>query len=159
MGKPILPYPRLLADGAGTGAVSQAGAVLLLRTAGKIGLLEDLSEALRRASHDPGKIVLDLAVSLAVGGDCVSDLDLIRAEPGVFGSVTSDSTVSRTVAALAADAPKALAAIASVRRSGTGAGWGSAGEAAPDHGIGIENPVTIDLAFSGAVFGDIAEPQ
>jgi hypothetical protein len=37
------------------------------------------------------------------------------AEPGVFGLVASDPTVSRLIAALAVDAPKALAAIASAR--------------------------------------------
>ena len=50
-----------------------AGAVLLLRTAEAVGLDLALSRGVapwRRplARHDPGKILLDLAVSLAVGG-------------------------------------------------------------------------------------------
>lgn len=85
--------------------------MLLLQTAEKVGLAEGLSRGLAwwrkpMATHDPGKIVLDLAVPLAIGGDCVSDLALLRAEPGVFGLVASDPTVSRAIAALAADAPK-----------------------------------------------------
>jgi hypothetical protein len=37
--------------------------------------------------HDPGKVVLDLGVALAVGGDCLADVAVLRAEPGVFGLV------------------------------------------------------------------------
>lgn len=35
------------------------------------------------AVHDPGKILLDLAVSLAIGGDCLADFAAFRAEPAV----------------------------------------------------------------------------
>src|ERR1700758_2471726 len=105
-------YPSLKVDGHGSGVVSQAGAVLLLRTAERVGLVEGLSRVLvpwRKplAVHDPGKIVLDLAVSLAIGGDCASDVALLRGETGVFGMVASNPTVSRTVQALAADEPNA----------------------------------------------------
>ena len=55
--------------------VSHAGAVLLVDTARAAGLDRALSVALGgwrkpTAVHDPAKIVLDLAVSLALGGDC-----------------------------------------------------------------------------------------
>jgi hypothetical protein len=71
------PYPALAVDGQGSSVVPNAGAVLLLRTAQTVGLPGALSEALgpwRRptARHDPGKVLLDLAVSLAVGGDCLA---------------------------------------------------------------------------------------
>ena len=70
--------------------VSHAGAVVLLATAQRTGFSGVLSEALAPwrkplSSHDPGKIVLDLAVALAVGGDCLADIGVLRAEPGVFG--------------------------------------------------------------------------
>jgi hypothetical protein len=58
--------------------------------------------------HDPAKVVLDLAVMLSLGGDCLADVALLRAEPGVYGSVASDPTVSRTITALAADVSVAL---------------------------------------------------
>jgi Transposase DDE domain group 1 len=90
-------------------------------------------------------VVLDLAVALAVGGDCLADVAVLRAEPGVFGLVASDPTVSRLIAALAADAPKALAAIASARGAARAQGWRSAGAQAPDHGIDAEHPLVIDL--------------
>jgi hypothetical protein len=93
-------YPRVRVDAAGAGVVSQAGGVLLVETARTAGLDRALTEALagwRRplAVHDPGKIVLDLAVALALGGDCLADVAVLRAEPGVYGPVASDPTVSR----------------------------------------------------------------
>jgi hypothetical protein len=56
------------------GIVSQAGGVLLSRTL-VTGLDTGLSVGLARwrpgrAVHDPGKIIADLAVTLALGGDC-----------------------------------------------------------------------------------------
>ena len=96
--------------------------MLLTKTAVVTGLTRGLSQALAPwrkpfASHDPGKIVLDLAVTLALGGDCLADLSVLRAEPGVYGLVASDPTVSRLIDTLAADAPRALAAIAAARAS------------------------------------------
>ena len=64
-------YPPLSVDTTGTGVVSQGGAVTLLRTAEKTGLTAALSTALAPwrkplATHDPGKILLDLAVAIAI---------------------------------------------------------------------------------------------
>ncbi len=53
--------------------------------------------------HDPGKIIADLAVSLALGGDCLADIAVLRAQPDLFGPVASDPMVSRLVDRLAAD--------------------------------------------------------
>lgn len=77
--------------------VSQAGAVLLVETARKTGLDAAMSAALERwrkprAVHDPGKILLDVALALALGGNCLADVALLRAEPTVFGPVASDPT-------------------------------------------------------------------
>lgn len=110
-------FYRPAVDGRGRAVVSHAGGTLLLRTAMAVGLDTALSAELGRwrrptARHDPGRIVLDLAVSLAIGGDCLADIAQLRAQPGVFGPVASDPTVSRLIATLAADAPAALAATA-----------------------------------------------
>jgi Transposase DDE domain group 1 len=91
----------------GRGVVSQAGGRLLVEVAGKLGLDAALSAGLApwrkaRAVHDPGKVILDAAVSLAIGGRCPADVAALRAVPGVFGPVASDATVSRTVAGLVA---------------------------------------------------------
>lgn len=67
--------------------------------------------------HDRDKVAADLALSLAGGGDCLADLALLRAEPGVYGHIASEATVSRTVAALAGEADAADAAINRARAS------------------------------------------
>jgi hypothetical protein len=83
-----------------TPLVSAAGGALLLETARATGLDRGLSAGLRpwrrvRAVHDPGKIVLDLGCAVALGGDCLADLGVVRAQPDLFGTVASDPTVSR----------------------------------------------------------------
>jgi hypothetical protein len=144
------PYPALAVDGQGSSVVPNAGAVLLLRTAQIVGLVSALSDALgpwRRpaALHDPGKVLLDLAVSLAVGGDCLADVAQLRGAPEVFGLVASDPTVSRLVDALAADAPAALAAIAAARARTRAQAWALAGTHAPDHDSDAARPLVIDV--------------
>ena len=100
------------------GVVSLAGAGLLTTTAAMLGLDRDLSKRLSGwtpfgATHDTGKIVLDLAVALAVGGDCPADIAVLRGQPRLFGTVASDPTVSRRIDALAADVDDSVAAIRS----------------------------------------------
>lgn len=61
-------------------AVGQAGGALLVETVGALGLEGTLSRALAPwrkplSSHDPAKIVLDLALTLALGGDCLADIN------------------------------------------------------------------------------------
>lgn len=108
-------YPRVRVEGSGRGVVSQAGAVLLVETVRKVGLDTAISAALApwrkpQTVHDPGKILLDVALAVALGGDCLADVAMLRAEPDVFGPVASDPTVSRLVDALATSGPNALAA-------------------------------------------------
>ena len=99
-------YPSVVAESGDVPAVGLAGARLLTETSGVTGLGNELSQALstwRRPGsvHDPGKIILDLAVCVALGGRCLSDLSLLRCEKEVFGPVASDPTVSRLAGALA----------------------------------------------------------
>jgi hypothetical protein len=140
----------LTVDTAGTAVVSQAGATLLVETVRKTGLDRALSAGLDRwrrptAVHDPGKIVCDLAIALAVGGDCLADLATLRAEPGVFGLVASDPTVSRLIDTLAKNADTALAALDSARAHVRAKTWELAGAHAPDHGIDADHPLIVDL--------------
>ena len=81
-------YPSLIVDTTAKRVVSHAGAVLLAATAGRVGLDRELSAALRPwmrplAVHDPGKVLLDLAISVAIGGDCLADIAQVRSEPGL----------------------------------------------------------------------------
>lgn len=101
MVKSIGLYPRVQADTPGTGVVWQAGGVALVDTVRTARLDGALSTAFSRwrkpmARHDPGKVITDLAVTLALGNDCLADIALLRAEPGVFGLVASGPMVSRT---------------------------------------------------------------
>jgi hypothetical protein len=91
--------------------------------------------------HDPGKILLDIALAVASGGDCLADVGMLRAEPAVFGPVASDPTVFRLVDALAASGEKALQAIRSARAQARQRIWQLVGQAAPD----ADGTVTVDL--------------
>ena len=141
MSKPTGSYPSLTVDTAGTAVVAQAGATVLVETVRKIGLDRALSTALGRwraptAVHDPGKIVCDLTIALALGGDFLADIATLRAEPGLFGPVASDPTVSRLIDTLAKDEDRALAALDAARARVRAAAWNAAGGHAPDHGVG-----------------------
>ena len=143
-------YPRVGVDAAGSGVVSQAGGVALVDTVRACGLDRALSQALApwrkpTAVHDPAKIVLDLALALALGGDCLADVALLRPEPGVFGPVASDPTVSRTVDTLAADAPRALAAMHAARAVARARAWSLAGPNAPSAGAAADRPLVVDV--------------
>jgi hypothetical protein len=93
----------------GEGLVSHAGSALLARVADKTGLTRALSRRLaamreRRSGHDPGRVVRDLAVMLADGGECLSDLGGLRDQQVLFGEVASDSTAYRVIERIASDA-------------------------------------------------------
>jgi hypothetical protein len=51
----------------------------------------------RRGGHEPGRVVRDLAVTLADGGDALCDLRTLRDQPALFGAVASDSTAWRVI--------------------------------------------------------------
>ena len=63
-----------------------------------------------RAVHAPGKILTDLVLALALGGDCLADVAVLCSQPDLARPVASDPVVSRLITALAADAPRALQA-------------------------------------------------
>ncbi len=136
MSKRIGLYPRVRVEGSGRGAVSQARAVLLVDTVRKSGLDTAISAAMApwrkpRTVHDPGKVLLDVALATALGGDRLADAAMLRAEPDVFGPVASDPTVSRLIDVLAAAGPKALTAIRTARAEVRTRVWELAGEDSP----------------------------
>ena len=150
MQQPTGFYPSLTVDTTAKRVVSHAGAVLLVTTAGKVGLDRELSAALapwrkQWAVLDPGKILLDLAISVAVGGVCLADISALRSEPAVFGRVASDPTVSRLINSLAQSPQTALAAINTARAAVRQRVWKLAGKDAPDYQISAERPLVVDL--------------
>ncbi|WP_426977316.1 IS1380 family transposase [Pseudarthrobacter sp. O4] len=144
-------YPSVRVDSAGGGVVSQAGGLVLARAVHVSGLGAGLSEALgpwRKpfARHDPGKILTDVALSLATGGDCVSDVDRLRSQPQVYGLVASDPTISRLIRTLSTAGPgKALAAINTARAAARAHVWAAAGDDSPLHGVTGKSPLIVDL--------------
>ncbi|MCF8608567.1 IS1380 family transposase [Gordonia sp. HY285] len=143
-------YPYIQATGDGENLVSHAGTVLLTRTVEVAGLAAELSAALAPwrkpfATHDPGKIVADLAVALVAGGDCLADMSTIRERPDTFGHVASDPTVSRLISSLAQSPVQALSAIAAARAATRAHVWSLAGATAPNHDISAKKPLVIDL--------------
>jgi len=143
-------YPRPRVDTSGRAAVGQAGGVLLTSTVRAAGLDVALSAAMApwrpaNAVHDPAKVLLDLALTLALGGDTCSDLAVVRAEPAVFGPVASDPTLSRTLARLAADVEKVLPAIDRARAAARARVWAAAGTHAPDHDADARHPLVVDV--------------
>lgn len=146
MEKRIGSYTRVRIESGGRTVVSQAGGVLLIETVRKAGLDTAISAALMpwrkpRAVHDPGKVLLDVALAVALGGDCLAVAGMLRAEPAVFGPVASDPTVSRLIDTLAASEEKALAAVRAVRAEARARVWKLAGGRAPD----ADGAVTVDL--------------
>lgn len=131
----------------GEGLVSHAGAALLAEAAERLGLTAALSGALapmreRRCKHDPGRVVRDLAVMLADGGDCLADLRAVRDQQSLFGAVASDATAFRAVDAITAD-PELLDALRGARARARENAW-QAG-AAPERIV-----IDVDATLVGA---------
>ena len=139
--------PKIMVSADGTGILSQAGGLVLTQTLRATGLDRGLDAALERwwqprAVHSPGKIISDLAVAVALGGDCLADVAMLRAQPELFGPVASDPVVSRLVTRLAADGPRALKVIRAARAAARQQAWEMAGDAAPGADGGL---VTVDI--------------
>jgi hypothetical protein len=101
---------------------------MLLQTAAVSGLAAGLSRGLAswrpaRSVHDPGKTVLDLAVTIALGGDCLADVAVLRAQPELFGAVASDPTISRLIEGLGDDSATVITAIRAARAGARARVW------------------------------------
>jgi hypothetical protein len=86
----------------GRGVASHAGSRLLADLAEVTGLPQAFSDALgglrrRRSRHDPGRVLVDVAVMLADGGEAISDLSVLRDQPELFGPVASTATAWRVL--------------------------------------------------------------
>ena len=90
----------------------------------------------------------DLAVAVALGGDAAADIAVLRAQPGVFGLVASDPTVSRLISTLAADAEDAVVAISAARAAARERVWSVAGAPVQDGRVVIDLDATLVTAHS-----------
>ncbi|MEJ3656617.1 transposase [Actinomycetes bacterium KLBMP 9759] len=92
--------PRITATADGEGVVSHAGSRLLADVADRTTLTGQLSEVLcelRRpqARHDPGRVLVDMAVAIADGATTIYDVAALADQAELFGAVASDSTCWR----------------------------------------------------------------
>jgi hypothetical protein len=85
----------------GRGVVSHAGTVLLRTLADRTGLTGVLSQAMARRGFTPGRdrgrVLTDLAVMIADGGEAIADIDVVRHQGEVFGQVASPATCWRAL--------------------------------------------------------------
>ncbi|MBF4160056.1 IS1380 family transposase, partial [Nocardioides acrostichi] len=91
----------LSVTGDGVGVVAHAGSVATRLLADRTGPTGNLSAAMARRNfnpgHDRGRVLGDVAVMLADGGEAIADIDVLRHQAGVLGPVASAPTVWRTL--------------------------------------------------------------
>jgi hypothetical protein len=100
----------------GSGVVAHVGSVALRLLADRVGLTDRLSIALTRRLftpvHDRGRVLVDVAVMLADGGETIADIGVLRHQRDVLGAVASAPTVWRMLDELT---PSRLARIETAR--------------------------------------------
>src|SRR2546425_11081311 len=88
-------------EGSGEGVVAHVGLHALGAFADRLGVGDSLSARIpitgeRLPVHDRGKVLVQAMLMLAGGGEACSDIEHLRAQAELFGSVPSDSTLYRT---------------------------------------------------------------
>ncbi len=122
--------PKITATADGEGVVSHAGSRLLADVADRTTLTAQLAEALAglcrpRARHDPGRVLVDMAVAVADGATTISDVAVLADQAELFGSVASDSTCWRLLDGLGA---AQLGAVARARAAAREVMWAQRAE-------------------------------
>jgi len=148
--KSTVMYPAPVGRVGKSRSVSLAGGLLLAETVRVSGLGRGLSQALAGwrkplAVHDPAKILCDVALALAAGGDCLADMGLLRAEPGVYGPVASDPTVSRLFTLLGKAPARVERAVHTALGEARRRVWAAAGTSGPHVGASVRDPLVVDL--------------
>jgi hypothetical protein len=85
-------------EGSGEGVVAHVGLHALGAFADRLGLGDSLSTRIpvtgeRLPAHDRGKVLTQAMLMLAGGGEACADIEKLRAQAELFGSVPSDSTL------------------------------------------------------------------
>jgi hypothetical protein len=78
-----------------------------------------------RPRHDPGRVLVDLAVAIADGAEAIADIAVLADQPALFGPVASDSTCWRLLNALD---ERRLAAVAGARARAREVAWAQRAE-------------------------------
>jgi hypothetical protein len=145
---------RVKVSADGEGLVSRAGVALLRELTEDTGLAAGWSNALIDtykafpSAHLPGRVLADLAVVIADGGDALAHLATLRDQEKLFGAVASDATAWRCVERVD---EAHLARLRSVRAAARERAW--AAGAGPDlaSGLTIDIDATITIAHSDKV--------
>ena len=92
---------RVRVESGGSGVVAHVGLHALGSFADRLGLGSLLSEQIpsrgeRLPLHDRGKVLVQMALMIAGGGESCADIEHLRLQGDLFGSVPSDTTVFRT---------------------------------------------------------------
>jgi hypothetical protein len=135
------------------GVVGHAGAALLRELADRLGLTRALGWQQRdgRRRHPDAAVLRDLAVMLADGGDCLSDLAVLRDQPALFGVVASTPTAWRVIERAGQD-PNGLARLRAARAHARGRAWAAGGD--PDvEVLMVDADATLVLAQTDAKQG------
>lgn len=94
--------------------MAHAGSVALRLLADRTGLTGQFSTALARRGftpvHDRGRVLADIAVLIADGGEAIADIDVLRHQSEVLGPVASPPTVWRTLDEITPAKAKKIAA-------------------------------------------------
>jgi hypothetical protein len=98
----------VVVEGSGKGVVAHVGLHALGRFADRLGLGDSLSARIpisgeRLPLHDRGKVLTQAMLMLAGGGEACSDIEHLRSQASLFGSVPSDSTLYRTFRQIGSD--------------------------------------------------------
>jgi len=122
--------PPVAVSADGDGVVSHAGSRLLADLADQTTLTGRLSAVFAhrvaaQTAHDPGRVLVDLAVMIADGGECISDIATLADQPGVFGPVASDSTCWRVLKSITA---AELGHVAAARAAARAVAWAQRAE-------------------------------
>ena len=140
---------KVSADGAGL--VSRAGVALLRELTEDTGLAAGWTNALLDtyravpAVHLPGRVLADLAVVIADGGDALAHLATLRDQQKLFGTVASDATGWRCVQRVD---EAHLARLQAVRAQARERAWAAGAGPDPSAGLTIDLDATITIAHS-----------
>jgi hypothetical protein len=137
----------------GTGVVGHVGAALLRELADRLGLTTALGwqQWDGRRRHPDAAVLRDLAVMLADGGDCLSDLAVLRDQPELFGQVASTPTAWRVLERTASD-QDGLARLRAARAHARGRAWAVGGDPGVELLV-IDADATLVLAQTDAKEG------
>ncbi|MCA1695944.1 MAG: IS1380 family transposase [Actinobacteria bacterium] len=97
-----------MVERSGKGVVAHAGLHALGAFADRLKLGDSLSAHIpitgeRLPLHDRGKVLVQAMLMLAGGGEACSDIEYLRSQEALFGSVPSDSTLYRTFRSIGPD--------------------------------------------------------